>query len=143
MTGRRTFLKQVAAAPAAAQVKGPAAAPAVTSSIPYPRPFSGKQLAMIAFPLGGVACGSISLGGRGQLRDWEIYNKPDKGRSPNYAFPVIHVEQGSRKVSRVLAARLLPPYEGQNGLGVRNSPGLTRLAGAKFTGEYPLARIDF
>src|SRR5207245_2098227 len=72
-----------------------------------------------------------------------IYNKPDKGRAPNYAFPAIHVEQGGHKVSRVLESRYLPPFEGQSGLGARNSPGLSRIASAKFTGEYPLAHIDF
>jgi non-lysosomal glucosylceramidase len=99
---------------------------------------------MIAFPLGGVGAGSISLGGRGQLRDWEIFNKPDKGNSPAYAFPAIWVQAGSGKpVARVLEARFLPPYEGQNGLGWLNAPGLSRLAGATFSGEFPLARIDF
>ena len=33
--------------------------------------------------------------------------------------------------------------EGASGLGSSNAPGLARLAGAKFTGEYPTARIDF
>ena len=34
------------------------------SRIQFPRVFSGEQLKMIAFPLGGVAAGSIALGGR-------------------------------------------------------------------------------
>ncbi|NIM44374.1 MAG: hypothetical protein GTO54_01880, partial [Nitrososphaeria archaeon] len=33
----------------------------------------------MAFPLGGIGTGSISLGGWGQLRDWEIMNRPAKG----------------------------------------------------------------
>lgn len=99
---------------------------------------------MIAFPLGGVAAGSISLGGRGQLRDWEIFNKPDKGASPAYAFPSIWVQTGkATPLARVLEARIQPPYEGQSGLGFRNVPGLERLDSATFTGEFPLARIDF
>ena len=99
---------------------------------------------MIAFPLGGVGAGSISLGGRGQLRDWEIFNKPNKGFSPAYAFPAIWARAGNAKpVARVLEARILPPYEGQTGLGSNNAPGLSRLESARFTGEYPLARIDF
>ena len=36
--------------------------------ITFPRVFSGDQLKMLAFPLGGVAAGSLALGGRGQLR---------------------------------------------------------------------------
>jgi uncharacterized protein (DUF608 family) len=112
--------------------------------ISYPRTFRGSQLKMISFPLGGVAAGSLGLGGRGQLRNWEIFNRPNKGFSPSYAFPVIWVQSGTAKpVAHVLESRIAPPYEGQDGLGSRNSPGLSRLQGAKFTGEYPLARIDF
>jgi len=39
-----------------------------------PRRYSGRQLDQIAFPLGGIGTGSISLGGWGQLRDFEIFN---------------------------------------------------------------------
>lgn len=110
----------------------------------YPRIFRGSALRMIAFPLGGVAAGSIALGGRGQLRDWEIFNRPNKGYRPSYAFPSIWVQSGSDEpVARVLESRILPPYEGQDGLGSDNVPGLSRLESATFTGEYPLAHIDF
>jgi uncharacterized protein (DUF608 family) len=110
----------------------------------YPRVFTGKQLAMIAFPLGGVAAGSISLGGRGQLRDWEIFNKPDKGRAPNYGFTSIWAQAGSAKpVASVLESRYAPPYQAARGLGPQNAPGLRRLESATFTGEYPLAKIEF
>ncbi len=99
---------------------------------------------MIAFPLGGVAAGSLSLGGRGQLRDWEIFNRANKGYRPAYAFPSIWARRGNRKpIARVLEARILPPYEGPSGLGSDNVPGLSRLAGAIFSGEFPLAHIDF
>lgn len=148
---RRTFLQQAALAgfapdalAAAPQSSQPANPPNPAPRIAYPRLFRGRQLAMIAFPLGGVCAGSISLGGRGQLRDWEIFNKPDKGNSPAYALPAIFVQAGQAPpIARVLEARVLPPYEGQNGLGSRNAPGLARLASATFTGEFPLAHIDF
>ena len=95
-TGRRGFLKTVALAgvplgqTAAQSPPQNAAAPRpVTlprSGMRYPREYTGRQLAMLAMPLGGIAAGSVSLGGRGQLRDWELFNRPDKGRSPEYAF---------------------------------------------------------
>lgn len=150
--GRRAFLQQVtlgaavAAQPPAAPP--PASPPAVAvpplADIAWPRVFRGRQLSMIAFPLGGVAAGSVSLGGRGQLRDWEIFNRPQKGNTPSYAFPAIWVRSGNAKpFAKVLEARIQPPYEGENGLGARNAPGLRRLASATFTGEFPLAHIDF
>lgn len=113
-------------------------------SISYPRTFSGPALKMISFPMGGIGAGSIGLGGRGQLRDWEIFNRPDKGNSPQYAFASIWVKpDGGAAMAHVLEAALETPYEGQDGLGSKNAPGLSRLQGAVFTGEFPQARIDF
>ena len=94
--------------------------------------------------MGGIGAGSLSLGGRGQLRDWEIFNRPNKGYAPTYAFPSIWVQSGDKKpVAHVLESRILPPYEGQTGLGSNNSPGLSRLEGATFTAEFPLAHLRF
>ncbi len=115
-----------------------------SSRIAFPRVFTGANLKMIAFPLGGIGTGSISLGGRGQLRDWEIFNRPDKGNSPDYCFPAIWVQpQGRKAVARILEARMTPPYEGPSGLGARNVPGFPRLRGATFKGAFPFAWIDF
>jgi uncharacterized protein (DUF608 family) len=76
--------------------------------------------------------------------NWEIFNKPNKGFRPPYAFPAIWAQAGDGKpVARVLESRILPPDEGQDGLGANNVPGLSRLESATFTGEYPLAHIDF
>jgi uncharacterized protein (DUF608 family) len=150
-TKRRTFLKQVTFAGAATQASALTPAPAAVApaspaapEIGFPRVFTGRRLTAIAFPLGGVCAGSVSLGGRGQLRDWEIFNRPDTGNAPDYAFPAIWAQTGNRKpVARVLESRIQPPFEGSSGLGSRNAPGLTRLASATFTGQFPLARVDF
>jgi uncharacterized protein (DUF608 family) len=147
--GRRNFLKGAAGALGASTQLGwpelaSAAADRPKADVSFPRRFTGPHLKMIAFPLGGVAAGSLSLGGRGQLRDWEIFNRPNKGYSPNYALPSIWVQSGDAKpVSRVLEARILPPYEGSDGLGSANAPGLSRLDTATFTGAFPLANIKF
>ncbi|MCI0722586.1 MAG: non-lysosomal glucosylceramidase, partial [Acidobacteria bacterium] len=156
--GRRGFLKAITVAagmasqvpPADAQPQSAGTSPtgaarsAVRASMQYPRAFTGRQLAAIAFPLGGVAAGSISLGGRGQLRDWEIFNRPDKHRSPEYAFAAIWVQSGkARPLVRVLEASLMPPYQGTHGLAPANAPGLLRLDSATFIGEYPMAKVAF
>src|SRR5437588_8939838 len=108
------------------------------------RAYTGDALREVAFPLGGIGTGSISLGGRGQLRDWEIFNRPDKGNSPQYAFPSLWTERPNQgPIARVLEARILPPYEGPTGLGFANAPGLPRVDSCTFTGEFPVARIDF
>ena len=157
MVKRRDFLKAAALAagtnpsPASGMEAeaGQASLKSASTAAPvpgfsYPRQFSGRQLAMLAFPLGGVAAGSIGLGGRGQLRDWEIFNHPDKGRSPAYAFPAIRARVGSAEpIARVLESRLIPPFEAWGGLSPDRVSGLSRLESATFTGEYPVARIAF
>jgi non-lysosomal glucosylceramidase len=93
---RRTFLGTTAAAAAGAgtvglvQISGAqqetAAKAQYTSpagnAIPFSRTdlyahnsariFEGPHLSEIAFPLGGIGTGTVSLGGRGNRRDWEI-----------------------------------------------------------------------
>ena len=135
-TKRRTFLKQVALASAAARRcprPNPTprrAAPPAAAEIAYPRIFTGRHLAAIAFPLGGVGAGSISLGGRGQLRDWEIFNRPDKGNSPDLRLP-LHLGAGRQREARRARARSAHPAalrRLQTGSARKNAPGLTRLA---------------
>jgi uncharacterized protein (DUF608 family) len=153
--GRRDFFKQAAGAIGATTqiphwspfAEAETATPhphQAAEKIAFPRVFTGEQLKMLAFPLGGVGSGSLALGGRGQLRDWEIFNRPNKGFSPPYAFPAIWIKAGDAKpIARVLEARILPPYEGQDGLGSNNAPGLSRIANAEFTAQYPLAHLQF
>src|SRR6476620_4784246 len=92
-----------------------------TTHPPYPREelhrqgpqrsFSGRALGEVAFPLGGIGTGTVSLGGRGQLRDWEIFNRPGKGVTLPYTFFALWARpEGGKSVARVLERRLLPPY---------------------------------
>ena len=112
---------------------------------PAIRSFTGESLAQIAFPLGGIGTGTISLGGRGQLQDWEIFNRPNKGERPPYTFGAIHARMaGGKPVTRVLERRLLPPYDtSAGGLSPSEMASMPRLAEAIFSGVYPVARITF
>lgn len=117
---RRRFLESVAVATGlGSPAQAPSAEVALQAKAPkagtphgmeYPRKFTGPALSMISFPLGGVGAGSIGLGGRGQLRDWEIFNRPDRGNTPDYAFASIWVKpEGGKAIARVLESRINPP----------------------------------
>ena len=123
---RRSFIKQATIGGALGSTLGglqaqDAAGPSIeaqgrnrssseSSKISFPRVFTGSKLRMIAFPLGGIGTGTISLGGRGQLLDWEIFNRPDKGNQLSYCFPAIWAQvQGKKPVARVLEGRMEPP----------------------------------
>ncbi|MBI2194076.1 MAG: hypothetical protein HYU36_19040 [Planctomycetes bacterium] len=108
------------------------------------RTFTGEALAQIAFPLGGIGTGTVSLGGRGQLRDWEIFNRPAKGKNlPMTFFAVWAQADGLPAVAKILERRLLPPFTGSGGHDRSGLGGVARLDEAAFRGEYPFARIDF
>ena len=109
------------------------------------RTYTGAALQEISFPIGGIGTGSISLGGRGQLRDWEIFNKPDKGSQLDFTFFAIWAQAGSKPgVARILERKSIPPYRGGgHGVSQRALSGLPRLEEAEFTGGYPFAKIKF
>ncbi len=108
------------------------------------RVFRGRQLARIAFPLGGIGTGTVSLGGRGQLLDWELFNRPSKGLTLQDSFFAIWAQAAGRDpVAAVLEAEPAPPYEGSYGFAPGTAPGLPRLRGASFSCGYPFARVQY
>ena len=110
------------------------------------RTFTGAALKEVAFPLGGIGTGTISLGGRGNLRDWEVFNRPAKGKDlPMTFFAVWARPRGEAGVARILERKLLPPYTHARGHGMdrSNLGGVARLDEALFRGEYPFAFVDF
>jgi uncharacterized protein (DUF608 family) len=100
----------------------------------------------LAFPLGGIGTGSISLGGWGQLRDFEIFNRPSKGLSFQMSFFTLFAQaEGEDAVTRVLQG----PVGGDNfwhhghGVDRGTGAGLPHFREATFVGEFPIARIEF
>ena len=56
-----------------------------------------------AFLLGGIGTGNVSISSRGDLRDWEIFNRPAKGLKIPYSFFAICCRDRRRR-QRVLPA---------------------------------------
>lgn len=97
-----------------------------------------------AFPLGGIGAGNVSLGARGDLRDWEIFNRPAKGtRLPNTFFAIRAQAGAAPPVTRVLEGPLPPPHTLSHGYHPTTAAGLPRLAAATLRGAYPFATVDF
>jgi uncharacterized protein (DUF608 family) len=97
-----------------------------------------------AFPLGGIGTGNVSIGARGELRDWEFENLPDTGRRNPYSFFAIHAApETGPAVTRVLEARLTGRHDADAGYSFDQLAGLPRLDAATMHGEYPVVDIDF
>lgn len=97
----------------------------------------------VAFLLGGIGTGNVSVGARGQLRDWEIWSEPGKGVTFPYTFFALHVEDDGRKYNRVLEAALQPPYSASHGIDSMDIGGLPRMRESRMRAEYPLCHVSF
>ena len=105
--------------------------------------YDQEHLARISFPLGGIGTGTVSLGGRGNLHDWEVLNRPQKGFTPAHSFFALWARpEGGEAVTRVLEGVHQPPYDGAFGLGDPAGSGLPRMRQATFHAAYPLAQVD-
>jgi len=114
----------------------------------------GEHLKEIAFPLGGIGTGCISLSGSGALVDWEIFNRPNKSYRPDMTFFTLFAQaEGGEPVFRVMEGRLQPSFQGwahgghpYKGFGfgppTAFGSGLLRFADCAFTGAFPFSRID-
>lgn len=107
------------------------------------RTFKGESLQMVAMPMGGIGTGCVSLGGRGELRDWEIFNRPGKGKDLD-AFVLLWArKQGEEPVTKSVQRAPLPPYWGPMGWRRDGGRGLPCFPEATFTAGYPFGEVEF
>ena len=101
----------------------------------------------IALPIGGIGTGTVSLGGRGNLQDWEIMDRPAKGYNPgpgraNSPFFVLYTEFEGKKDLRLLEGPVpFYLYEGSSG-AVATNHGLPRFENVSFDAAYPFGQVN-
>lgn len=109
---------------------------------PILKSYDEQHQACLAMPLGGIGTGTVSLGGRGNLRDWEIANRPAKGYNGGEAIFVLWARsEGEAPVVRALEGLLQPPYSGAFG-ATEAYHGLPRFRSCTFHAAYPLAQVE-
>jgi len=121
----------------------------IWKSAPWPviKHYDNAHLKEVALPLGGIGTGTVSLGGRGELRDWAIMNVPARKYSTvtdgNDApfFAIYTKKPNAKPQSKLLAGPLYDDeylhYEGRP----VNHHGLPRFAKASFDAAYPLGQV--
>ena len=116
--------------------------------------YRGARSRYVAFPLGGIGSGSVSLTGSGRLIDWSIRNRPAIHQLNGYSHFAIKAERDGE----LLDARVLNgPYEGVPtgspssrkfdgyGFGANRDTmaGVPHFDDAVFHGRFPIAEIEF
>ena len=121
---------------------------------PLLKTYEGKYLDEVAMPLGGIGTGTVSIGGKGDLRDWEIMNRGALGYLPAFRlvkptiangpfFALYYKEQDKDAQVKVLEGPVaVKDYYGDWGSDAVNS-GFPRFEKTTFAAAYPLAQINF
>lgn len=116
-------------------------------SWPVLKKYDAQHLYQVALPLGGIGTGTVSLGGRGELRDWEIMNVPGKNYSTvttgnNAPFFAIYAKPRQGEATTTLLAG---PLYSQEYLHYEGRPvnhhGMPRFAHASFDAAYPFGQV--
>jgi uncharacterized protein (DUF608 family) len=109
--------------------------------------YRGPDLEKIGMPIGGLCAGQIYVGGDGRLWHWDIFNE-------NFATGDAHYAQPLRQ-DRSLAQGFALFYSGQSNGGwsravqlqmpkpSSTNPSRRRFSDISFSGEYPLAKIEY
>jgi len=114
---------------------------------PVLKKYDQEHVYKIALPIGGIGTGTVSLGGRGNLQDWEIMNRPAKGYNPgsgrnNSAFFTLYTEADGKKDLRLLEGPVpFYQYEGASG-AVATNHGLPRFNEVTFDAAYPFGQVN-
>ena len=123
-------------------------------SWPILKTYEGKYLDEVAMPLGGIGTGTVSIGGKGDLRDWEIMNRGAIGYLPAFRlvkptiangpfFALYYKEQNNAAQIKVLEGPVaIKDYYGDWGADAVNA-GFPRFEKTTFAAAYPLAQINF
>ena len=109
---------------------------------PVLRSYDAAHLQRISLPLGGIGTGTIGLGGRGDLRDFEVGNRPAKGFRPERSLVAIRTQADGEPARAMLAEGPLPieTYQGAFGSAAPNH-GWPRFAECSFDAAYPLGQV--
>lgn len=64
--------------------------------------YENEKTKNFSFPLGGIGTGCIGLAGNGEIRDWEIFNRPNKCTRNGYSHFAIKATAGGKSTVKVL-----------------------------------------
>ena len=113
---------------------------------PVLKSYDRHHLARIAMPLGGIGAGSVSIGGHGELKDWELFNRPAKGFIPcssDLGPCVLLYMKPANSPAQIRAVEGPIEHEEYQGCvgSTRPNHGMPRFRECRFDAAYPLAQV--
>lgn len=92
-------------------------------------------------PVGGIGTGFFTLGGRGDLREWQLMSRPNRGWKPMYAHLILWTKQGNDRKLRVMEGDLFGGFAGDSG-NEEVFASFPRFESAAFESSYPFGRVS-
>jgi non-lysosomal glucosylceramidase len=107
--------------------------------------YSGEALRNIFYPVGGIGTGDILMGGRGNILEMEIFNRPARDELPPYmTFFSLWFREGDRlPVAMVLERAFFDDFPNGFGLPRQQLSGLPRFAEVSWSGAPPFVTLQF
>lgn len=113
-----------------------------------------KDTKNISFPLGGIGTGCIGLAGNGELKDWEIFNRPSKCTRNGYSHFAIKASYANNNITKILHGDTTEDLMGTScashgyygfGYGPRGNSlaGFPHFKNVTFDGSFPTANLSF
>jgi uncharacterized protein (DUF608 family) len=116
--------------------------PGNTGGLPV---YTGENLRNIFYPLGGIGTGNLLIGGRGNILEFEIFNRAQRDELPPYmTFFSLWCDDGDHDpVAMILERRHFDNFT--NGFGVprQQLSGLPRFDELCWTGAPPFIQLEF
>ena len=107
----------------------------------YFQKYTDKQTE-VKFLLGGIGTGNISLGVRGNLCEFELFNNPSKDIDMPYTFFATHIKYADGKVAnRILEAQIPSPHRRPVGYPSLELAGLPRFDSSVMEVAYPFSKV--
>lgn len=104
----------------------------------------GREAESCAFLLGGIGTGNISVGARGELKSWQIFNQPAVENINPYTFFAIRTQEEDGTITaKVLESEYTPPFAKPQGFLRCETAGWPRLSDSRLSSRYPFVQVEF
>jgi uncharacterized protein (DUF608 family) len=105
--------------------------------------YTGDSLKNIGVPVGGIGTGDILIGGRGDIRALEIFNRSAMDDQPYMTFFSLWCRQdGDPADAKILEGAVPVSDSGPYGITRRQLEGIPRFREVRFSAEYPFIQLQ-